>query len=205
MVLVANVLNGSAVASNVGQTSGLNNFAATGTATAMVVGNVIFGGRGLSASYGVQSYGDITLVDNVLGGHGPVASAGATSDNVAFFSYSTGTSKLVNNDFYTPLTSGTANAVYASVGDAGAFQYYATPPTIDSCGFNGCLLAQGTLVADPSFSGPSAGDFHILGVSPCRGAGADPSQWTDAGIARRDMDLEARPQGSWDIGADEIP
>ncbi|MGH7440752.1 MAG: hypothetical protein ACRENE_34100 [Polyangiaceae bacterium] len=159
----------------------------------------------MSASYGVQSSASITLVDNILGGRGPVPGPGSSGDNVALFNFGAGTATLVNNDFYTNLSSGTPTAVYASTGDAGGFTRFSTAAAVDLCSFNGCLLSEGTLVSYPAFVAPGTGDFHLQSTSACKGAGADPTSWVSSGLARRDMDLEARPQGAWDIGADEIP
>ena len=187
-LLVANVINGGGAASNVAQTIGFTSyFSASATVKATLVGNDIFGGLGLSGSYGVEASSDITLVDNILGGHGPVPTAGASGDNVALF-ISGGTSTLANNDFYTNLSSGTPTAVYAPTGDAGAYTHFATAAAVNGCSFNGCLLSEGALVAYPAFVAPGTGDFHIQSTSVCKGAGADPTPWAAS---------EASPAATW--------
>jgi hypothetical protein len=46
-------------------------------------------------------------------------------------------------------------------------------------------------------------DFHIPAGSACQSAGVAPTAVYSASFS--DLDGETRPQGSWDIGADEIP
>lgn len=59
-----------------------------------------------------------------------------------------------------------------------------------------------SIVADPRFANPEAGDFHLQSASPCVDAGAD--RLDGATAPQRDLDGNARPQGhGWDVGCYE--
>jgi hypothetical protein len=73
-----------------------------------------------------------------------------------------------------------------------------TAPAND-CTFLGCSAAEGNILSNCGVTG----DFHIPAGSACKSSGIPPSAIDPSSFL--DIDGESRPQGSWDIGADEIP
>jgi len=82
------------------------------------------------------------------------------------------------------------------------------PPHVADCELTHSLFENQPLVpggvgnrtlSRPDFVDRAGGNYHLLSTSQARDAG-DPST-----ASERDLDDEARPQGAWDVGADEIP
>jgi len=71
--------------------------------------------------------------------------------------------------------------------------------SVDGCAWTGCLAASSTVAGD---CGIGATDFHITTASACKSTGTNPSAVYAASFS--DLDGVIRPQGNWDIGADEI-
>ncbi len=212
MRLVANVINPGDDGSGTATSAGFHNNVLQSTpATAIVLNNAIFGGRGTESSIGLLNAGIATIANNVLGGRTPTGGAWAnraTGESDALLIAFSGTTKLHANSLFTPTYAGepsppNAGANRHAMHDAQLAAFRDDASSINTCTWTGCQSSAGNVIADPTFLGST--DFHIAPGSPLRGIGIDVTPFLPIGPARVDIDGTIRPVGGWDIGIDEIP
>jgi hypothetical protein len=213
MTLIANVINAGDDGANTPTSAGFYNNVLQGVpATAVVLNNAIFGGRGSDSSIGLLNAGVASIVDNVLGGR---LSTPATwgqqpvTESDAFLVAFSATTKLHANTLFTPIYAGEPSppntaAKRHAMHDPQLAKFLETPAELNTCDWTGCQSTGGNVTVDPTFVAAPT-DFHIPGTSACKGAGIDVSPYLPIGPGRVDIDGTLRPAGGWDIGIDEIP
>jgi hypothetical protein len=178
---------------------------------AVLVNNLILAKPSLE-SIGLESWGEVTAVHNVL-------KPAMVSDGMGVRAYS-GTLTLVNNIIRggTGLQLGTVKGNVDVTAIHNDFWLSAIQPIfvdtdqpqvltvqdMNACTWIYCVEAFGNIIGDPKLAGNE--DPHLQTLSPCIDAGIDPTPWYAGTLADFDFDIDgdARPRGlAPDIGADE--